>query len=157
MHRRYHLPDPRARFAFAAVVVKDAVVAMSNTPLSDMSPPADTTRLFTARAPRSNAVLSAMLISLPVSVLKVTVPVNTLLALAKVISALSPSELSSTVLPPTLTTPVWVTVPALSTFRSPAAIDTVPRTKSLASSMVTLFAPLLLKLTAPKTHLLDQE
>ena len=130
-------------------MAKEAVVAISKTPLSEISPPADTVRLLTERAPRSNAVETAMLISLPVSVVKVTVPAKILALFERVISASIPSVLSSTVLPPTLTTPDWVMVPALSTLRLPVAIDTVPSTKSLASSIETLFAPILFRLTAP--------
>ena len=129
--------------------VRSARPVIETVPLSVSAPPAFTVKVFAVSATKSNAVVSVILISLPLSVVKVTVPVKALLALVSVISALSPSELSSTVLPPTLTTPFWVMVPALSTLRLPAAIETVPSTKSLASSMVTSLEPLLLKLTAP--------
>ena len=55
-------------------------------------------------------------------------------------------------LPETVTTPFWVIVPTLSTVKSPPTV-TVPSARLFASSMTTLFEPVLLKLTAPPKSL----
>lgn len=128
-----------------APALKLEVPATVNTPVCVIAPVAVAAKLPTFEAANAKAVLLVILARLPTPLLlKVTAPVNTLLNV-KVIAFAPAVKLD---VPGTVKIPVCVIAPvALAVKFCPT--DEVPNTKARPLLMETLFAPELLRLTAP--------
>lgn len=127
--------------------VKEIVLVPSTVkiPVCVMLPPDDkATFLPTVETPSTKGILLVKLTSLAPLLLIFTAPVNTLFCVKVIglLPALKPA------LPATVNAPICVIAPLTVAVKSCPIVE-VPSVKSMPLLMITLFIPLLLKLTAP--------